>query len=226
MSRMRGRGVSGLAVASVLFSLLLGGCSQLSGERESADPASPSTTPSGPSPTGAATRRADVDQGTPDVTDERSGTPPATASGTFTPGSGNTVKAPTQRPLAAISLSDVADGWPDLAVRLAGIERLRLTPTLPGDPAGRGITMRVVVRNTGEADVELAGLAVALSYGRDRDQATLSASQTRELPSRVAAGETVRGNYVFGVPPRLGRIRVELTSTAFNSQLVFQGEPS
>ena len=124
-----------------------------------------------------------------------------------------TVAVTTLPPVALDRTSAVSDA---VAIRLAGFEAVQVTGRGPGQLSGPGLAVTVEVDNNGETDLDVAGLAVSLSYD-DTEAGPVDGPPAAPVTGAVAAGTTVTGTYVFLVPEQ-GRaevvVRVGLVSQA------------
>lgn len=168
------------------------------------------------------------------------GRPAPAPSGSTTPGASSTAESSASpQPSATATPSDSSPATPaaplpfdgdgslgaGLTTRLANIESVAGEASQPGEVAGPSVRFTVEVTNTGADSVSLESVAVVAYYGPDRTPAlSLSAPGAAPFPQAVAAGETVRGVYVFSVPTD-SRDDVSLTIdlASEGAQTVFQG---
>ena len=127
----------------------------------------------------------------------------------------------TKEPVALDKTAEFSGG---LTARLTSIDSVRGKATRPGEIAGASLKFTVAVENkTGKA-VDLNGVVIFVSYGKDRTPAAELMSGTNPLPNRVAVDSTQIGQYVFAVPKdERGLVRVEISYTGSAPTVAFEG---
>lgn len=216
---------AGAAVVVVLL-----GVSACSGP--DADAAQGTPTPSvGPAAQGTATQGtatpgATDPAGTPSVTP----TSPApseptsgTTSGVSDPGA---TVAPVDRDRAEpVALDEVAAPEKGVTAKVAKIEKVSGESVLPGEVAGPGLRLTVVVHNGTDEALDLRGAVLNLYLGKDRTPATaLLEPGGVPFPAELAAGADSTGVFVFRVPTKSrDHLEVELDLTPTSTVVVFTG---
>lgn len=95
----------------------------------------------------------------------------------------------------------------------------------PGEVAGPSVRFTVTIRNDTDAEVDLSSAVITADYGSDRTPALqLFEPGGKNLPASVAAGESVKGVYIFSIPvEKRDRVRVTLDYSVGVPPLEFTG---
>ncbi len=174
-------------------------------------PAGPATTP----PPGPAT--------TPPAT-----TPPATVP-VPQPSSGdvNTTVAPRPVETQPAKKLDQSVSSAGLTVRLTSVKAVGTKARLPGEVSGPGVAVTVRVDNRSTKAVALGGAVVGLVDAADLPGTVMSGPPSKRLPSRVEAGRSAQGVYVFAVAADHRKsVTVTVSTVAEQPVLQFRGRPS
>ncbi len=99
------------------------------------------------------------------------------------------------------SLDQTAKITEGITAEVAGIERVTIKPGMPGDIAGPGVRVDVVVKNATGENVPLDAVQVNLYMGADKTPASPSSdSNNKPFPTVVKSGKTATGGFAFLVP--------------------------
>jgi len=123
-----------------------------------------------------------------------------------------------------VPLDETGSFGTGLTVRLSKIAAVNGKASAPGEIAGPAIKLTVVTRNEGERAVDLDGVVVFVSAGKERTPASELKDGARPLNGRVGPGDTQTGTYIYTVP-RADRddIRVEISYSGRAPTVVFEG---
>ncbi|QKD80303.1 DUF4352 domain-containing protein [Actinomyces marmotae] len=114
----------------------------------------------------------------------------------------------------------------DATVKVTSVEAIDVSgdSLAPGEIAGPALQVTISV-TAGSQDVDLSGASATLTYGEDATPASpLRDAEGTELPSSVAAGETVTGSFRFSVPADArDKVTVSVTVVPGQPAVVFQG---
>jgi Domain of unknown function (DUF4352) len=198
---MRVRSATQMSVAAVGVALLVGACSHDASTPGSSAAATPSAT------TGSTTAA--------------SGSKPA---------SPKPPPVSTVQPLVAVStkpaggVGDKAALAPGIQVVVSKVKNVQVKASGPGDVAGPGVSVDLVVTNSSSKPLDLGGLAVTASYGKKNLPASPGGAETGDpLSGTLKPGRTARGSYVFTVPKsQAASLQVQVSSDAAPDILVFQ----
>lgn len=126
----------------------------------------------------------------------------------------------------AVGLKAEATSAPGVTARLARIDSVRATASLPGEVGGPALAITVKVTNETGKKLDLALGVVNAYYGPERTPAVSVASDGEvPFPASVASGESAKGVYVFQVPEKARPVRVELDLGNGADVVVFKGRP-
>jgi hypothetical protein len=126
----------------------------------------------------------------------------------------------------ALGLKAVATTSPGVTARLARIESVQATASLPGEVGGPALAITVKVKNQTGKKLSLALGVVNAYYGPERTPAVSVASDGEvPFPASVADGESAKGVYVFQIPEEARPVRVELDLGNGADVVVFKGRP-
>ncbi|WP_285036428.1 hypothetical protein [Plantibacter sp. ME-Dv--P-095] len=125
----------------------------------------------------------------------------------------------------AIGLDDTAPVTDAVSVRIESLEAVDGEASQPGEVAGPSIRVTIAFTNSGSEAYSLAGAVANAYYGSDLTPAIeLAAPGGVPFPEQVAAGETVRGTFVFNVPEDArDAVRVTVDYAAAEPAVVFEG---
>ncbi|WP_210480610.1 hypothetical protein [Naasia sp. SYSU D00948] len=114
---------------------------------------------------------------------------------------------------------------PGLAVVVTEVNPVEGTANAPGEIAGPALQFVIEFRNSGDQPVALDQVSVTADYGPDRTPALeLEQEETVQVPAQAGAGETVRGSYVFNVPPdERGLVRLIVFTSVDAPIVAFEG---
>ena len=126
----------------------------------------------------------------------------------------------------ALGLKAVATTSPGVTARLARIDSVQATASLPGEIGGPALAITVKVKNQTGKKLDLALGVVNAYYGPERTPAVSVASDGEvPFPASVADGESANGVYVFQIPEEARPVRVELDLGNGADVVVFKGRP-
>ncbi|MFI5623839.1 hypothetical protein ACIA03_10255 [Nocardioides sp. NPDC051685] len=126
----------------------------------------------------------------------------------------------------ALGLKAVATTAPGVTARLARIDSVQATASLPGEIGGPALAITVKVTNETGKKLDLALGVVNAYYGPERTPAVSVASDGEvPFPASVADGESAKGVYVFQIPVEARPVRVELDLGNGADVVVFKGRP-
>ena len=126
----------------------------------------------------------------------------------------------------ALGLKAVATTSPGVTARLARIDSVKATASLPGEIGGPALAITVKVKNETGKKLDLALGVVNAYYGPERTPAVSVASDGEvPFPASVADGESAKGVYVFQIPEKARPVRVELDLGNGADVVVFKGRP-
>ncbi|MFE7227032.1 hypothetical protein ACFU7D_19715 [Nocardioides sp. NPDC057577] len=126
----------------------------------------------------------------------------------------------------ALGLKSVATTSPGVTARLARIDSVQATASLPGEIGGPALAITVKVKNQTGKKLDLALGVVNAYYGPERTPAVSVASDGEvPFPASVADGESAKGVYVFQIPEQARPVRVELDLGNGADVVVFKGRP-
>jgi hypothetical protein len=125
-----------------------------------------------------------------------------------------------------VGLQAEATSAPGVTARLARIDSVQATASLPGEIGGPALAITVKVKNQTGKKLDLALGVVNAYYGPERTPAVSVASDGEvPFPASVAAGESAKGVYVFQIPEEARPVRVELDLGNGADVVVFKGRP-
>ncbi|GGU06884.1 hypothetical protein GCM10007979_00580 [Nocardioides albus] len=126
----------------------------------------------------------------------------------------------------ALGLKAVATTSPGVTARLAKIDSVQATASLPGEIGGPALAITVKVKNQTGKKLDLALGVVNAYYGPERTPAVSVASDGEvPFPASVADGGSATGVYVFQIPEKARPVRVELDLGNGADVVVFKGRP-
>lgn len=126
----------------------------------------------------------------------------------------------------AVGLEAEATSAPGVTARLARIDSIHATASLPGEIGGPALAITVKVKNQTGKKLDLALGVVNAYYGPERTPAVSVASDGEvPFPASVADGESAKGVYVFQIPEEARPVRVELDLGNGADVVVFKGRP-
>ncbi|MEU4454557.1 hypothetical protein AB0F44_24715 [Nocardioides sp. NPDC023903] len=126
----------------------------------------------------------------------------------------------------AVGLKAEATSAPGVTARLARIDSVQATASLPGEIGGPALAITVKVKNQTGKKLDLALGVVNAYYGPERTPAVSVASDGEvPFPASVGDGESAKGVYVFQIPEEARPVRVELDLGNGADVVVFKGRP-
>jgi hypothetical protein len=126
----------------------------------------------------------------------------------------------------AVGLKAEATSAPGVTARLARIDSVQATASLPGEVGGPALAITVKVKNQTGKKLDLALGVVNAYYGPERTPAVSVASDGEvPFPASVADGESAKGVYIFQIPEEARPVRVELDLGNGADVVVFKGRP-
>lgn len=126
----------------------------------------------------------------------------------------------------AVGLKAEATSAPGVTARLARIDSVQATASLPGEVGGPALAITVKVKNQTGKKLDLALGVVNAYYGPERTPAVSVASDGEvPFPASVGDGESAKGVYVFQIPEEARPVRVELDLGNGADVVVFKGRP-
>ncbi|GAB2979461.1 hypothetical protein [Frigoribacterium salinisoli] len=175
----------------------------------------------GPTPGPASTR---ASTSTPGPT-PRPGTEGDPAAGTEPPATTGDAPVDREQPPVALDASPVlVDG---ITLRVESLTAVDADAALPGEVAGPGVSVTIVVDNAGDEALDLSTTVVNAYSGEDLTPGETVSTGTSRLPDRVEAGSTATGTYVFTVPAEeRDAVRVTVDAAVDLPTIVFEGPAS
>lgn len=128
--------------------------------------------------------------------------PPATTP-VAAPGGGDinqTVAAVELTTLPAVAVTDKADLGNGVSVRLDSVEAVHADAQLPGEIAGPGVKVAVVIKNDSPAAIDISNVGVDVVDAAGTPTIFMSASPSAPFTGQLAAGSSATGVYVFALP--------------------------
>jgi hypothetical protein len=119
------------------------------------------------------------------------------------PGGGDinqTVAAVDLTTLPAAALTDSADLGNGVSVRLDSVEAVHADAQLPGEVAGPGVKVAVVIKNDSPATIDISNVGVDAVDAAGTPTIFMSASPSAPFTGQLAAGSSATGVYVFALP--------------------------
>ena len=158
-------------------------------------------------------------------------TPSPTASGDAatpgsetTPGASGTSEDPTAReqpPVALDASPAVTDG---ITLRVESLTAVDAAAALPGEVAGPGVSVTLVVDNADDEALDLSTTVVNLYSGPERTPANAVSTGTSAFPAEAPAGTVTTATYVFAVPAdERDQVRVTVDTAVDLPTVVFEG---
>ncbi|WP_285024879.1 hypothetical protein [Plantibacter sp. ME-Dv--P-122b] len=125
----------------------------------------------------------------------------------------------------AIGFDDSAAIGDAVSVRIESLEAVDGEASQPGEVAGPSIRVTIAFTNSGSEAYSLAGAVANAYYGADLTPGIeLAAPGGVVFPEQVAAGETVRGTFIFNIPEDArDTVRVTVDYAAAEPAVVFEG---
>lgn len=164
--------------------------------------------------------------GTPasDTTTTPSTAPSASSSTLPTAEPGSTLP-PAGSGAGAIGFDDTAPVADGVTVKIESLEAVDGEASQPGEVAGPSIRVTIAFTNNGSEAYSLTGAVANAYYGADLTPAIeLAAPGGVRFPAQAAAGETVRGTFIFNIPEdQRDAVRVTVDYAAAEPAVVFEG---
>jgi hypothetical protein len=156
--------------------------------------------------------------------------PPGQATGTGTRTPGPPARATSGAPVAVTPLPPAPVGKPatvksGVDISLAKVDDVtRVDASGPGETAGPGVAVTIVVKNTGTDAFDLDGLAVNAYFAPRNTPANPGGSaKATPLQGQLAGGKTATGTYYFTMTAAQAKtLRVEVSSSSSPNIAVFQ----
>lgn len=146
-------------------------------------------------------------------TPTRSFTPPPVE--TATP----SVSVTTLRPVPIGKPTSISSG---VQVSIIKFRTLKVQAAAPGETTGPAVAFEVEVRNKSAKPVDLGGVVVNASYGKNVPAVPSSSPPNAPLTGSLEPGKTARGTYVFRVPPTgVKTVRIEVSSAFAAAVAIF-----
>ena len=130
------------------------------------------------------------------------------------------IAVPTSAPIAQAAAIE-----PGLTAQITKFEAVQGTANAPGEVSAPSVRFTVTITNNTSKSVSLTTAVVTSTYGTAQTPALqLYAPGGVNLPSTVAAGQSVSGVYLFSIPVAdRGNVRLEIDYSVKVPPLVFQG---
>ncbi|ROR80756.1 hypothetical protein SAMN06295974_2079 [Plantibacter flavus] len=164
--------------------------------------------------------------GTPagDGTTEPSSTPASSSSADPTRDPDATLP-PAGSGTGSIGFDDTADVTDAVSLKIESLEAVTGEASQPGEVAGPSVRVTIAFTNSGNEAYSLAGAVANAYYGADLTPAIeLAAPGGVRFPEQVAAGETVRGTFIFNIPEDArDAVRITVDYAAAEPAVVFEG---
>ena len=136
-------------------------------------------------------------------------------------------EAPTDQPTTSspVPIDKKAKIRPELSAEVSRLQSVNGTAQGPGEVAGPALRARISLTNGSKKPLNLSNTVVNLYYGADeRPASALSGPGAKPLPTRVQAGRTVDGVFVFAVPKNArGDILITVDYSVKTPVVAFRG---
>lgn len=125
----------------------------------------------------------------------------------------------------AVGLTDPADFGGQVSARIAQVNGVQATATLPGEVSGPAVAVTVEITNSSAQAIGLDSVTVTLSDTAGNPASPISADPSAPLSGVLDAGAAKSGTYVFTVPTdQRNPISVTVTYSSGAPTLVFTGQ--
>ena len=129
-----------------------------------------------------------------------------------------------QPPVALDASPTVTDG---ITLRVESLSATDAAAALPGEVAGPGVSVTLVLDNDGGRPFDLSTTVVNLYSGPDGTPANAVSTGTSAFPSEAPAGTATTATYVFAVPAdERDQVRVTVDAAVDLPTVVFEGAAS
>jgi hypothetical protein len=130
-------------------------------------------------------------------------------------------KEVTKKPVKLDKPSDTGEG---ATVRITSVKAINAKAQLPGEVAGPGVALTVVVKNSSAEPLNIGTVVVSLLDATGAPGNEMSSAPAKPFSGTLASGKTATGVYVFTVgKQRREPISVSVTLTGGAPVLVFKG---
>jgi hypothetical protein len=130
-------------------------------------------------------------------------------------------KEVTKKPVKLDKPSDTGEG---ASVRITSVKAINAKAQLPGEVAGPGVALTVVVKNSSAEPLNIGTVVVSLLDATGAPGNEMSSAPAKPFSGTLASGKTATGVYVFTVgKQRREPISVSVTLTGGAPVLVFKG---
>lgn len=144
------------------------------------------------------------------------------------PSTGNihqTVKPQTVQTKSSVALTAKAVVGRKVSVKLTKIRPITTTASLPGEVAGPGLAVTIVVDNGSSRAIDLSNVVVDLRGSTGSPAIPMSASPAVPFAGELSAGASATGVYVFSIPTNQRKpISVRFSYTTEEPTVLFAGD--
>jgi len=142
--------------------------------------------------------------------------------GTDAPATPGDAPVDREQPPVALDASPVLVD--EVTLRVESLTSVDAEAALPGEVAGPGVSVTVVVDNAGDEPLDLSTTVVNVYSGAALTPGNAVSTGTSPFPGRVDGGSTATGTYVFTVPAEeRDAVRVTVDAAVDLPTIVFEG---
>lgn len=132
--------------------------------------------------------------------------------------------APVDREQPPVALDASPVLVDEVTLRVESLTSVDAEAALPGEVAGPGVSVTVVVDNAGDEPLDLSTTVVNVYSGAALTPGNAVSTGTSPFPGRVDGGSTATGTYVFTVPAEeRDAVRVTVDAAVDLPTIVFEG---
>lgn len=211
-----------LLVALVVLALAIVAVVAVVALRSDADPAAGGTQSAGPTSGAGSEQEAEPDAGEPSPDEPEVSAPAGDAPDA---GSDDGTASGARETLDPAPFGAEATPEPGVTVTVPSVEKVTGEANVPGEVGGPALRFTVELTNGTGKVLDLRTVVVNAYYGPDRTPATpLLKPGGQAFEPEVAAGESARGVFVFGVPPELQeQVELEIDAGVGKAIVIFAG---
>lgn len=132
--------------------------------------------------------------------------------------------APVDREQPPVALDASPVLVDDVTLRVESLTSVDAEAALPGEVAGPGVSVTVIVDNAGDEPLDLSTTVVNVYSGAELAPGNAVSTGTSPFPGQVEAGSSATGTYVFTVPAEeRDAVRVTVDAAVDLPTIVFEG---